>query len=64
MANFWEESLSWLIVCFICIMSTVFVILDVYFDFEGGTLVLIASVPGHRLPLIFVAEKVCLRPIW
>ena len=37
---------------------TVFIVILVisHFGFEGGTLVLIASVPGHCLPFTFVVK--------
>ena len=49
MATFWERA-----------AHSVYRMLSLYFDlfgFEGGTLVLIATIPGHCLSLLFLNTK-------
>ena len=47
---FGKELLIRLIVCSLCIVFS-------HFGFKGGTVVLIAPVPGHCLPLLFIPKQ-------
>ena len=49
-----KELLIRVTVCSVCITTSIYYFLVVFhFVFAGGTVVMIASVPGHCLPFIF-----------
>ena len=57
--HFGRELLIRFTVCSLCILTLVMVILVIsYFGFEGGTLVLIASVLGHCLSFTFLSDGI------
>ena len=50
---FGRELLIRFTVCYLFILTVIVILVIYHFGFEGGTLVLIASVPGHCLSFTF-----------
>ena len=57
MATFWEIAAHSVYHMFLFIYICIVILVISHFSFEGRTLVLIASVPGHCLPFTFYVSQ-------